>query len=99
MKRLIVLFLSALLICTACSNGKQSIKEDYVLYYVDPSKRELVGRGMNTKHSDAEGIVKEFYDNYGTFDYISSLIFSMLLYSQYCVMSLSNFLFISIKFS
>ena len=62
MKRLIVLFLSALLICTACSNGKQSIKEDYVLYYVDPSKRELVGRGMNTKHSDAEGIVKEFYE-------------------------------------
>lgn len=66
MKRLIMLMLAVILVCTACSNGNRNTDSDYTLYYVDPSKRELMGWGKDIEEAKAEDIIKDFYEELKT---------------------------------
>ena len=66
MKRLIMLMLAVILVCTACSNGNRNTDSDYTLYYVDPSKRELMGWGKDIEETKAEDIIKDFYEELKT---------------------------------
>jgi germination protein M len=51
---------------TACSNGNRTTDSDYTLYYVDPSKRELMGWGKDIEATKAEDIIKDFYEELKT---------------------------------
>lgn len=66
MKRLIMLMLAVIFVCTACSNGNRTPDSDYTLYYVDPSKRELMGWGKDIEEAKAEDIIKDFYEELKT---------------------------------
>ncbi len=66
MKRLTMLMLAVILVCTACSNGNRNTDSDYTLYYVDPSKRELMGWGKDIEEAKAEDIIKDFYEELKT---------------------------------
>lgn len=66
MKRLIMLMLAVIFVCTACSNENRTPDSDYTLYYVDPSKRELMGWGKDIEEAKAEDIIKDFYEELKT---------------------------------